>query len=228
MSTPDRFDLLGPLPTGTTLLVASAGTGKTFTIAALATRYIAEGAATIDQMLMITFGRSATRELRERVREALTRARDALRGQYPTDDPVINHLLALPGDERRAAADRLARAVADFDAGTIATTHQFCSTTLSGLGLSADTDPGEVFVESISELVDEVVDDFYVRKYGGQHTVTDRIPYTEARDIARRAVGDPQASLAAGPAADGSIGATRQSFAEAVRAEVLRRRRARR
>ncbi|HQR79006.1 MAG TPA: UvrD-helicase domain-containing protein [Actinomycetota bacterium] len=228
MSTPDRFDLLGPLPTGTTLLVASAGTGKTFTIAALATRYIAEGAATIDQMLMITFGRSATRELRERVREALTRARDALRGQYPTDDPVIASLLALPGDERRAAADRLARAVADFDAGTIATTHQFCSTTLSGLGLSADTDPGEVFVESISELVDEVVDDFYVRKYGGQHTVTDRIPYTEARDIARRAVGDPQASLAAGPVADGSIGATRQSFAEAVRAEVLRRRRARR
>ena len=39
---------------------ASAGTGKTYTIAALATCYIAQGTATIDQMLMITFGRSAT------------------------------------------------------------------------------------------------------------------------------------------------------------------------
>ena len=31
----DSFDLAGPLPTGTTLLEASAGTGKTFTVAAL-------------------------------------------------------------------------------------------------------------------------------------------------------------------------------------------------
>ena len=36
------FDVCGPLPGGTTVLEASAGTGKTFTIAALATRYVAE------------------------------------------------------------------------------------------------------------------------------------------------------------------------------------------
>ena len=36
------FDLLGPLPDGTVVLEASAGTGKTYTIAALATRYVAE------------------------------------------------------------------------------------------------------------------------------------------------------------------------------------------
>ena len=61
MKNPVAFDILAPLPAGTTLLEASAGTGKTYTIAALATRYIAEGLTTIDQMLMITFGRSATR-----------------------------------------------------------------------------------------------------------------------------------------------------------------------
>jgi len=226
VSAPDRFDVLGPLPTGTTLLEASAGTGKTFTIAALATRYIAEGDATIGEMLMITFGRSATRELRERVREALTRGRDVLRTRTHTDDPVLRQLLSLPDEQRLAAADRLARAVADFDTGTIATTHQFCSTALSGLGINADTDPGEVFVESISELVDQVVDDFYVRKYGGPQAVSDQITYAEARSIARQAVGDPQASLAAGPVSAGSIQATRLSFAEAVRSEVLRRRRA--
>ena len=135
MSAPAAFHLLGPLPTGTTLLEASAGTGKTYTIAALATRYIAQGTATIDQMLMITFGRSATRELRERVREALTNARDALRDNAGVDDPVIAMLAALPPDEKASAAERLARAVADFDAGTIATTHQFCSHALSGLGI---------------------------------------------------------------------------------------------
>ncbi len=37
------FDICGPLPTGITVLEASAGTGKTYTIAALAARYVAEG-----------------------------------------------------------------------------------------------------------------------------------------------------------------------------------------
>ncbi len=39
------FDVCGPLPTGVTVLEASAGTGKTYTIAALAARYVAEGDA---------------------------------------------------------------------------------------------------------------------------------------------------------------------------------------
>ena len=37
------FDLAGPLPRGVTLLEASAGTGKTFAIAGLVARYVAEG-----------------------------------------------------------------------------------------------------------------------------------------------------------------------------------------
>ena len=65
------FDVCGALPTGTTVLEASAGTGKTFTIAALATRYVAEGHARLPELLLVTFGREATQELRERVRERL-------------------------------------------------------------------------------------------------------------------------------------------------------------
>lgn len=223
---PVEFDLCGPLPTSTTLLEASAGTGKTYAIAALATRYIASGEVTIDQILMITFGRSATRELRERVRESLTLARDSLRADSGTSDPVIAQLLALPDGERRQAADRLSRAVADFDSGTIATTHQFCMNALAGLGISANLDPGEVFVENISDLVEQVVRDFYIRKYGA--AATDRLPYAEALTLARKAVGDPQASLDAGPVAPGSQEQTRVHLAQAVRAEVQRRRRAQR
>ena len=74
----DAFDVLGPLPTGTTVLEASAGTGKTYTVGALVTRYVAEGEATLDEMLVITFGRVASQELRERVREQLVEAERAL------------------------------------------------------------------------------------------------------------------------------------------------------
>jgi exodeoxyribonuclease V beta subunit len=61
---PVAFDICGELPHGTTVLEASAGTGKTYTIAALATRMIAEGAAELNQLLLVTFGRMATNELR--------------------------------------------------------------------------------------------------------------------------------------------------------------------
>ena len=60
----DTFDITGPLPEGTTLLEASAGTGKTWTIAALVTRYVAEGVVCLDQLLVVTFTRAASQELR--------------------------------------------------------------------------------------------------------------------------------------------------------------------
>ena len=44
-------DLRGPLPTGTVVLEASAGTGKTYTIAGLVTRYVAEGHAPLERLL---------------------------------------------------------------------------------------------------------------------------------------------------------------------------------
>ena len=72
----DVFDITAPLPPGptTTLLEASAGTGKTWTIAALVTRYVAEGVARLDELLVVTFTRAASQELRERVRAQLTTA----------------------------------------------------------------------------------------------------------------------------------------------------------
>ena len=70
---------------GTRLIEASAGTGKTFTLAGLVTRYIAEGAATLDQMLLITFSRAATQELRDRVREIRPGLRCLFMSGYPAD-----------------------------------------------------------------------------------------------------------------------------------------------
>ena len=60
------------------MLEASAGTGKTFTIAGLVARYVAEGEATMDELLVVSFSRESTRELRGRVRERLVSARDGL------------------------------------------------------------------------------------------------------------------------------------------------------
>src|ERR1700749_310008 len=102
----ERFDLLGPLPAArsTPLLQGRAGTGKTFALAGLVTRYLAEGAATLDQMLLITFGRAASQELRERVRcqivDAVIAFGDPVDPSVAADNELGGRLLDGTGDAR--------------------------------------------------------------------------------------------------------------------------------
>ncbi|HVL85875.1 MAG TPA: UvrD-helicase domain-containing protein [Pseudonocardia sp.] len=228
---PVSFDVLGPLPTGTTVLEASAGTGKTFTIAALATRYVAEGFAELPRLMLVTFGRDATQELRERVRERLVCAERGLAepaAARASPDRVLAALAAVPDAQVAARRARLAAALAQFDAATIATTHQFCQRMLDGLGVAGDADPDAVFVEHVDDLVEQVVDDFYVRKYGVAGAGRPAFTRDEALVLARAAVRDPQARLEPSTGDPASTAGVRHRFAAAVREEVERRKRARR
>lgn len=222
------FSIRDPLPLGTVLLEASAGTGKTWTIGALVTRYVAEGIATLEQMLVVTFGRAASQELRERVRAQLVEAERVL-----SDDPAASgvgdsELVELlrgwdPG-QRRTGHRRVTEALAGFDAATIATTHQFCSLVLDSLGVAGDTDSRARLVEDLDDLVKETVDDLYLRAFAfdeGGPVFT----HAEALAIARAAVGDPQAMLQ--PAAEDRTTPVgrRVSFARKVREELDRRKR---
>ncbi|MDT5287504.1 MAG: exodeoxyribonuclease beta subunit, partial [Mycobacterium sp.] len=112
----ERFDLRDPLPAegSTTVLEASAGTGKTFALAGLVTRYVAEGAATLDEMLLITFGRAASQELRERVRSQITQAAAAFDDpSLVGDNQLVAHLLKGTDAERVARRQRLRDALAE-------------------------------------------------------------------------------------------------------------------
>src|SRR3954447_9352963 len=221
----DSFDLAGPLPTGTTLLEASAGTGKTFTVAALVARYVAEEGVPLDQLLVITFGRAASQELRERVREQLVHAERALADPASADreHPVLAALLDADTTEVALRQRRLHDALASFDAATIATTHQFCQTVLRSLGVAGDSDTGATLVESLDELVVEVVDDVYLRRFG---QLTDTPPFGRdaALSLARTVVGDAHAELASVDDLESGAGA-RVAFAREVREEVDRRKR---
>lgn len=222
------FDVCGPLPQGTTVLEASAGTGKTFTIAALATRYVAEGVAELSELMLITFGRAATSELRDRVRERLVTTERALRDPRvrESDDALLRHLADVDDAELARRRVRLTRALAQFDSATIATTHGFCQEMLTALGTAADVDHDAVLVPDQADLVDEVVDDLYLRGYvaAAQPAMT----VTEARTVARAAVSDHDADLRPDEPEPGSPAEHKVRFAAAVRAEMLRRKRARR
>ncbi len=224
---PDEFDLCGPLPRGVTVLEASAGTGKTYTIAALAARYVAEGMP-LQEMLLITFTRMATGELRDRVRERLVMCEEQLSRMLdgvldPAADEIVKLLATGSQEAVELRRDRLVRAIANFDAATIATTHGFCQEVLAELGTIGDLEPGTEFVEDVSELVEEVLDDLYVRrfqKHGG--APFDR---AQALKIARAAVANPGNELEPNDAPSASVAAMRFRLAQAVRDELEHRKR---
>ena len=185
----DHFDLNGPLPAerSTTVLEASAGTGKTFALAGLATRYVAEGVATLDQMLLITFGRAATQELRDRVRRQIVDALAAFDDPgLDTHNEVVTHLLDGTPEQLKDRRQNLRDALASFDAATIATTHQFCQLVLRSLGVAGDTDSGVTLVESLDELVAEIVDDLYLRHFGRERDQVIDVHLRRRRDHAAR------------------------------------------
>ncbi|MEO7059144.1 MAG: UvrD-helicase domain-containing protein, partial [Lapillicoccus sp.] len=210
------FSITDPLPVGTTLLEASAGTGKTWTIASLVTRYVAEGVCRLEEMLIVTFGRAASQELRQRVREQLVAAARVLGTPGDLDvvaaeaDPRIQPLLdLLRNGEPTEVSRRLHRvreALADFDAATIATTHQFCHLVLASLGVAGDTDASAELVEDLDDLLVEVVSDLFVRDHGHAEPTAapSRLTLATALAVARAAVSDPQARLEPADALPGS------------------------
>jgi exodeoxyribonuclease V beta subunit len=228
-TSPHPFQILEDLPNGpgTTVLEASAGTGKTWTIGALVTRYVAEGHATLDEMLVITFGRAATRELRQRVREALVCALRGLAGGTDAaapEDMVVAHLRAADDAEVERRIRRLRAALASYDAATIATTHEFCGMVLRSLGVAGDTDSGATLVENLDDLVAEVVDDLFLQRYGGLEQPV--IDHALARTLGAEAVEQAQAELVATGDVN-PVAEERLAFARAVRDEVRRRKRKR-
>jgi exodeoxyribonuclease V beta subunit len=231
---PRSFDVCGELPTGMTLLQASAGTGKTFTIAALTARYVAEGILPIDRLLVITFTRMATGELRERVRERLVRAFDGLvdiladpggHGGH-ADDELVQLLAKGPTDEVEARRDRLGKAIADFDAATIETTHGFCLQVLYGLGTAGDVDREVTLVEDVSDLMEEVVDDLFLRRFAHKPNLLD-FDRSDAMEIAKSALGHPDAVMVPPLSKADDLPSIRRRFAKAVREEMEERKRAR-
>ncbi|HYZ67265.1 MAG TPA: exodeoxyribonuclease V subunit beta [Mycobacterium sp.] len=224
----DRFALLGPLPPArsTTVLEASAGTGKTFALAGLVTRYIAEGVATLDQMLLITFSRAATQELRDRVRRQIVDTVAAFHDPDLAVDEVIRHLLKGSAGELEDRRRRLRDALAAFDAATIATTHQFCQLVLRSLGVAGDTDAGVALVERLDELVSEVVDDLYLRHFGRERE-DPLLAYADALRLAREVVNKPATELRPKDPDPDSRAAICVSFAKDVLAELDKRKRQR-
>ncbi|HEX5926216.1 MAG TPA: UvrD-helicase domain-containing protein [Baekduia sp.] len=218
------FDPSAPLSDGVTVLEASAGTGKTYTIAALATRAVALDGLPLDRLLAVTFTRAATGELRDRIRERLARSERLLREGRTAAGDEVDALLATGTDaEVRKRCARLRTALADFDAATIVTLHGFCQTVLSALGVAGDLDPDPTVVEEVNDLREQVVLDLYLRRFRKYQPMFD---LTQARRIVKAAVELPDVVVYPPDASDtNNIPQSRARLASAARNELDARKR---
>ena len=113
------------LEQGHTIIEASAGTGKTFTLEHLVLDLIINDRAKIEEILVVTFTDAATRELRERVRALIRKACDEGEEKIPDGNPEVYWKID------QTTRGRLRDALFRFDGAAISTIHGFCQRILS-------------------------------------------------------------------------------------------------
>ena len=127
----------------TLVVEAAAGTGKTTELVKRVVRLIETGAASIEQIVAVTFSEKAAGELKLRLREQLE-----------------VHLVDAPAESAEAAA--LGRAVQHFEEAHVSTIHGFCADLLRERPVEACIDPSfEVMTEAAAgRLFDEAFSDW--------------------------------------------------------------------
>ncbi len=156
---------------GSRLIEASAGTGKTWTIAALYLRLVlghggdnAFGAPLMPaDVLVMTFTRAATRELSNRVRERLIEAAACFRGEAGKSDDYLADLAAhyASDTERHIAARRLMLAAETMDEAAIFTIDAWCQRMLREHAFDSGSLFDEELVSDEQSLFDDAANDYW-------------------------------------------------------------------
>ncbi len=169
-------EVLNPLTLplhGSQLIEASAGTGKTWTIAALVVRLVLGHGAPGQglgrpllpgEILVMTFTKAATRELSDRIRQRLVQAAGCFRGEtsVAADDFLTALLQSYPaGPVRQEAAWRLAVAAEAMDEAAVHTIDAWCQRMLREHAFDSGCLFDEELQASEAALVDQASSDYW-------------------------------------------------------------------
>lgn len=157
------FDL--PL-TGRTLIEASAGTGKTYSLAFIYLRLLLgigknsyPKPLSINQILVVTFTKAATQELRSRIRATIQELRiGLLQGKH--SDPIYQQLIELI-DDPQAAIQKLTEAQQSMDDAAIYTIHSFCQRILTSHAFESGVLFEQKLITDEQQLHLQVTQDFW-------------------------------------------------------------------
>ena len=172
MSAPVPFQCASePLQPGVSLLEASAGTGKTYALARIFLRLIAEHGLEVGKILVVTFTHAATEELRGRIRELLVDALGQLGGEEDAITDETIHRLYHSQVGRETCMRRIRLAIVCFDEAVIHTIHGFCQRVLKENSLETLALFDAELDESADELIADAVREYWRCRMADAHPV---------------------------------------------------------
>ena len=165
-----NLDLLSFPLSGSQLIEASAGTGKTFTIAALYLRLVlghgCDKALLPPDILVVTFTEAATQELTERIGQRLADAARYFREQSEEADPFLQSLRCeFTPEQWPHCAYQLELAVQYLDEAAISTIHGWCNKVLAEFALSSGYLFEQNLVTDVEQLQLDVIRDYWRNFY---------------------------------------------------------------
>lgn len=144
---------------GTTLIQASAGTGKTYTLCRIALQLTLEKHITLDRILAVTFTEAATEELAARIYALYQSALQELEsGQI--EEEVLQAFVAVPEFDVEQAKDDLRYSLEVFDEAPISTLHGFCKRSLDRLALETQTPLDAELSQVETQLVEQLLKEY--------------------------------------------------------------------
>jgi exodeoxyribonuclease V beta subunit len=149
---------------GSNLIEASAGTGKTYSIAVLTLRLIIENEIPIKEILMVTFTKAAVAELEERIRLFIRQAYKVCRGESIGDKTIsslVQTAVVRAGVDK--IQDLLREAVLLLDETSVLTIHSFCQQTLNEFAFETGQLFGAELIQDTSALLQEEMNKFWRR-----------------------------------------------------------------
>ncbi|MBN2479877.1 MAG: UvrD-helicase domain-containing protein [Parachlamydiales bacterium] len=144
------------------VLEASAGTGKTFAIEHLVVRLLLDDKndLQIDEILVVTFTKAATAELKYRIRKNIEKALKILKNQDFEKIKIFDYLSSYINDPQKSIS-KLEESLLLFDTAQIFTIHGFCFRVLKENFFEADVNFLEIDeIENLSEKQISFIEDF--------------------------------------------------------------------
>ena len=157
------FDVQNVNLEGSNLIEASAGTGKTYSIAILVLRLIIEKNIDIKQILMVTFTKAAVAELESRIREFIREAYRFIQNPEYKIDSQIEQLVnvGVKNTNRNIVLDRLKGATLYLDETSIFTIHSFCQKTLTEFAFETQQLFGSELLDNQSQIIEKATNEYW-------------------------------------------------------------------
>ena len=156
----NNFDVKTVELAGANIIEASAGTGKTFSIAVLVVRLILENEIPVSKMLLVTFTEAAAAELKERSIKFIRLAIEEIEVPGSSKNSVISEIVNDFTGNKAEAKERLYTSLLNIDKAMMCTIHSFCQRTLNEFAFETNQAFGKELLENINDVIFKYIQKF--------------------------------------------------------------------